>query len=375
MRIAIDARLTYYAQGGIPRYTLNLIRALAAIDIEDQVLVLQRRPDQRTIVSQRNFRRVSMWAPAHHPAEQYLLALELTLLGKMDVVHSTDDIPPFHYRGATVITVHDLGFLLFPHYLTRRSARYYGLIDRAARRADHIIAVSESTKRDLVRLTGTPEAKITVIYEAAESIYYPIHNRIVLDHIHYKYHLPEQYILFVGTIQPRKNLPTLVRAYQSLIDQYKVEADLVIAGARGWLCEQAEQLVADLGLESRVHFLGAVPTADLPPLYNASQMLVLPSYYEGFGLPPLEAMSCGVPVIVSDISAFPEVVGDAAIRVAPEDVDGFTVAMWRLLSDAALRADMIDKGRKRARGFSWERAARETLEVYKMVAGQPRSGD
>ena len=138
MRIAIDARLSYYVQGGITQYTLNLIRALAAIDQEDEYLVFQRRPDQRTIVSQENFRRISLWAPTHHPLEQYFLAAELALQSKMDVVHCTDFIPPFYYRGATVITVHDLAFLLYPHFLTRGSARYYGLIDRAVRDQENL---------------------------------------------------------------------------------------------------------------------------------------------------------------------------------------------------------------------------------------------
>jgi len=373
MRIALDARLSYYVQAGITQYTLNLIQALAAIDSENEYLLLQRRPDQRTIVSQSNFRRVPLLAPTHHPLEQYLLALELPLQGKIDVVHCTDFIPPFYYRGPTVITIHDLAFLLYPHFLTRKAARYYGLIDRAVRRADHVIAVSESTKRDIVRLTGTPERKITVIYEAADVSYAPIHEQEVLQRIRHKYHLADQVILFVGTIEPRKNLPTLIRAYKGLIDNYKSAADLAIVGKQGWLYDDVYRLVDQLGLQQRVHFLGRVPTVDLLYLYNASQMLVLPSYYEGFGLPPLEAMACGVPVIVSDTSVMPEVVGDAALRVGHEDVEGFTVAMWRLLTDDALRADMIAKGHKRVKCFSWERAARETLEVYRKVA-EKRNG-
>jgi glycosyltransferase involved in cell wall biosynthesis len=368
MRIAIDARLSYYVQAGITQYTLNLIRALASIDQENEYLLFQRRPDPQTIISQENFRRVSLWSPTHHPLEQYMLGVELALQRKINVVHCTDFIPPFYYRGRTVITVHDLAFLLYPHFLTRRSARYYGLIDRAVRHATHIIAVSEATKRDLVRLTGAPESKITVIYEAAEPIYYPIHDQKVLTQIHDKYHLPEQVILFVGTIEPKKNLPTLIRAFNDLLDQYRVEADLAIVGKQGWLFDNVYQLVEELGLKERVHFLGRVPTADLPHLYNASQMLVLPSYYEGFGLPPLEAMACGVPVIVSDTPALSEAVADAALRVAPEDDEGLTVAMWRLLTDDGLRADMIAKGLKRAEAFSWKRAAQETLEVYRKVA-------
>jgi len=368
MRIAIDARLSYYMQAGITQYTLNLIRALADIDRENAYSILQRKPDQRIIVEQENFRRLALFAPTHHPLEQYVLGLELALRAKQDVIHCTDFIPPFYYRGPTVVTVHDLAFLLYPHFLTRKAARYYGLIDRAVRHAEHVIAVSEATKRDIVRLTGTPENKITVIYEAADSLYRPVDDRQALDRMHAQYHLPEQFILFVGTIEPRKNLPTLIRAYHGLVEKYKSLADLAIVGRRGWLYDDVYNLVEQLGLQDRVHFLGRVPTLDLLYLYNASRMLVLPSYYEGFGLPPLEAMACGVPVIVSDTSVMPEVVGDAALRVPHEDVEGFTVAMWRLLTDNELRTDMIAKGKKRVQCFSWERAARETLQVYQKVA-------
>lgn len=368
MRIAIDARLSYYVQAGITQYTLNLIRALADIDHENEYSIWQRYPDPRSIVEQENFRRVALWAPPHHPLEQYVLGLELALRSKQDVIHCTDFIPPFYYRGPTVVTVHDLAFLLYPHFLTRKAARYYGLIDRAVRHAEHVIAVSEATKRDIVRLTGTPETKITVIYEAADSLYKPVDDPQALARMHTQYHLPEQFILFVGTIEPRKNLPTLIRAFHGLVARYKTTADLAIVGRQGWLYDDVYNLVEQLDLQDRVHFLGRVPTMDLLYLYNASRMLVLPSYYEGFGLPPLEAMACGVPVIVSDTSVMPEVVGDAALRVSHEDVEGFTVAMWRLLTDHDLRTDMIAKGKKRVQCFSWERAARETLEVYKRVA-------
>jgi glycosyltransferase involved in cell wall biosynthesis len=367
MRIGIDARLGYYVQGGIPQYTRNLIHALASIDQENSYLVFQRRADQRTLISQQNFRRVSLWTPSHHPLEQYLLSLELLAQNGLDVIHWTDFIPPFHYRRPSVITVHDLHFLLYPHFLTRDSARYYGLIDRAVRRANHIIAVSEATKQDLIRLTGTPNNKISVIYEAAESIYFPVQDQEALEHIRTQYHLSDKYILFVGTIEPRKNLKTLIRAFDILLKNYKPQVNLAIVGKPGWLYEDVYQLVEELSLHDTVKFLGHVPTADLPLLYNASQMLILPSFYEGFGLPPLEAMSCGIPVVVSDTSAMPEVVGDAALRVDPEDTEGFAVAMWRFLSDQDLRADMIVKGKKRAKAFSWKRAAQETSEIYRKL--------
>jgi glycosyltransferase involved in cell wall biosynthesis len=154
-----------------------------------------------------------------------------------------------------------------------------------------------------------------------------------------------------------------------LLDDYKRPEGLVLAGSRGWLSEEVYDSVEKLGLDKRVCFLGRVPSEHLLYLYNAARLLVHPSFYEGFGLPPLEAMTCGTPTIVSNVSALPEVVGDAALLIDPHDIDGLTVAMWRVLTDEEQRASLIDKGLKRARMFSWERAAKETLDVYRRVVG------
>ena len=173
--------------------------------------------------------------------------------------------------------------------------------------------------------------------------------------------------MFVSTIEPRKNLPGLLQAYRRLRDEYKRDEVLVLAGAKGWLWEEVYQTVDRLNLEKHVIFLGRVPSADLVYLYNDASLFVLPSFYEGFGLPPLEAMTCGTPVIVSNTSALPEVVGDAALMVDPHDIDGLTVAMWRTLTEPELREDLIQKGFKRAQKFSWQTAAQKTLEVYHIL--------
>ncbi len=177
-------------------------------------------------------------------------------------------------------------------------------------------------------------------------------------------------MLFVGTVEPRKNVPTLLSAFQQVLDHYHPEVDLVLAGSPGWLTDEVYALANRLGLTGRVHFLGRVSDEELVWLYNGARLLVLPSFYEGFGLPPLEAMACGCPVVVSNVSSLPEVVGDAGLLVDPQDADALAVAIWRLLSDAALREEMVAKGLKRAACFSWTRAARETLELYRRVADQ-----
>lgn len=367
MRIGIDARLVFYHNAGIGQYILRLTQALAQINREDQFTIFKSRKDKTQIVTQANFKTERLWTPSHHPLERLALSAEL-LPFSLDVLHSPDFIPPRYTRCPAVITVHDLAFLKYPRFLTRSSARYYGQVDLAARQANHIIAVSESTKRDTVQMLGVPENKITVIYEAAHPLFVPINDPVQLAHVRERHRLPENFVLFVGTIEPRKNLPILLRALRHLRDRYKSDAVLAIAGNRGWLYEQVDQVVTELNLADAVRFLGGVPNEELVYLYNAAKLFVLPSFYEGFGLPPLEAMACGTPVIVSNVSSLPEVVGDAGMLIDPEDVEALAVAMWRVLSDEKLRDEMRTKGLKRAATFSWKRAAQETLQVYRQVA-------
>lgn len=369
MRLGIDARLVHYHQAGISRYCLQLMRALADINKEDQFVIFQSRRDRRTLVEQANFQIRPLWTPSHHPLEQLLLSLELRFT-PLDVLHSPDFIPPFRRRCRSIITIHDLAFLLYPQYLTKSSARYYGQIDQAVRHTDHIIAVSESTRRDIVRLLGVPEPMITVIHEAPRRFFHQLPDVDLRPRLHQRFGLERDFVLFVGTIEPRKNIPTLLSAFQQLLDHYRPEVDLVLAGAPGWLTDELHSLVGRLKLDHRVHFLGRVSDQELVWLYNAARVFVFPSFYEGFGLPPLEAMACGAPVIVSNVSSLPEVVGDAGLLFDPTDPTDLTVAIWRLLSDETLRREMIEKGLRRAARFSWQRAARETLELYRRVAGQ-----
>jgi glycosyltransferase involved in cell wall biosynthesis len=367
MRIGIDARLVYYSRAGIGQYIMRLAEALAKLNTDqDEFILLQSRKDDTRIVNGRNFSRASLWTPSHHWAEQIALRFETGHL-QLDLLHSPDFIPPFRRNCSSVITVHDLAFLLYPHFLTKEAARYYGQIDQAVRNTDHIIAVSESTRQDTIKLLGVSERKITVIHEAANPIYRQVNKDEARHHVSQMYDLDRDYILFVSTIEPRKNLPTLLQAYRKLLDDYQVPEGLALAGSHGWLSEEVYNMVETLNLEEHVRFLGRVPSEDLVYLYNAARLLVHPSFYEGFGLPPLESMTCGTPAITSNVSALPEVVGDAAILVDPNDIDGLTVAMWRVLTDGDLRANLIAKGLKRASLFSWQRAAQETLDVYRQL--------
>ena len=366
MHIGIDARLTYYTAAGIGQYTINLLRALAAIDHEDDFVIFQSRKSTSPLLEQGNFRCLGLWTPSHHRFEPYLLSLEL-LRYQFDLLHSPDFIPPFWGRFKSIITIHDLAFLLYPHFLTRESARYYGRIDQAVRRTDHIIAVSESTRQDIVNLLGVPDEKITVIYEAADPIYRPLDRAEALRIVRDRFGVPERFILFVSTIEPRKNVQGLLRAYRQFLDDYKLDVGLVLAGACGWLVEEVFQLVDELDLRQACHFLGKVTRQELLYLYNAARCLAHPAFYEGFGLTPLEAMTCGTPAVVSNVSSLPEVVGDAALLVDPKDEEGLIVALWRLVTDDDLWAELREKGLQRARAFSWQKTACRTLDVYRRV--------
>ncbi|NIN63504.1 MAG: glycosyltransferase [Anaerolineae bacterium] len=366
MRIGIDARLVYYSRAGIGQYITGLVKGLSECDEDHEFVLLQSRKDKTVLADQPNFFRKSLWTPSHHRFEQVVLPFEISPL-RLDILHSPDFIPPFRRDYKSVITVHDLAFILYPHFLTEESARYYGQIDRAVRHADHIVADSQSTKRDIINFLGVPESKITVIYAAADGEYRPVTDGRSLKTVQEKYSLDGPFLLFVSTIEPRKNLPTLLRAFRRLLDNYKLDVKLTVVGQRGWFCGEVFAVTESLDLSEDIAFLGHVPMEDLVLLYNAAQALVHPSYYEGFGLPPLEAMACGTPSIVANVSSLPEVVGDASLLIPPDDVEGWTVAMWRVLTDDSLHSELSAKGLTRAQLFSWKKAAQATLDLYKRL--------
>lgn len=368
MRIGVDARLMHHQPAGISRYTLHLLQAMAQLNRDDEFVVFQHRKHRTPLITQPNFRRATLFAPVHHPLEQWMLPLEL-LRFPLDLLHSTDFIPPLRSPVAAVITVHDLAFLHWPHFVTKDSAAYYGQIDRAVRHARHIIVPSDNTKQDLIGQLGVPENRVSVIPEAADPSFQPLPVAPTRQAIMEKYELPGAYILFVSTIEPRKNVTGLLHAFHHLRERYRAtDVTLVLAGSHGWLYEETLAVVNSLKLENATRFLGRVSDEELRRLYVGARCHVHPAHYEGFGLPPLEAMACGTPTIVSNSSSLPEVVGDAALLVDPNNPEEIAVAMHRLLIDDDLHGELRAKGLQRAQCFSWESAAHSTLEVYQMVA-------
>ncbi len=297
-------------------------------------------------------------------------------LPECDIFHATEHLLPRLKRCKTVLTVHDLIFALFPeHHLPLNKWFLNRFMPVFVHRADAIITVSESSKRDLIRLYNVPPERITVIYEGVDARFQPNSDPEVSASLRNRYHLPDRFILYVGTIEPRKNLTTLLEAFKQMLVMHsdlKLETlnlKLIIAGRPGWLYQPTFDRIKALGLEDHVHVLGYVPGQDLPALYRAAEVFAFPSLYEGFGLPPLEAMACGTPVVCSNASSLPEVVGDAGILVDSRDVAAWHVALARLLVDVGLREELKQRGLRRAAEFTWQRTARQTLDVYWRLAG------
>ncbi len=375
MRICLDISPAVHHRAGLGRYAQELTEALLHLDKENEYVAfyngprgiapqppLDRLPRLTVGLSNKPWRMSVLLA--HH------LGLNMDrLFPGIDLLHSTDHLLPPLRRVRTVFTVHDLIFLFFPEYHLPLNRWYLTLMmPRFIRRADAVITVSECSRRDLVQVYGLDQARIHVIYEGIDDRFRPVEDREVVAAVRRRYGLPDGFILYVGTIEPRKNLTTLLEAYQTLKGQ-GFESKLVIVGKKGWLYQDFFQRLQELGLEDQVIFPGYVPDDDLPAIYSAAQVFAFPSLYEGFGLPVLEAMDCGTPVVCSNASSLPEVAGQAALTIDPRRPRELAQALQRVLEDAALRAELRGKGLGQAARFSWERAARETLRVYESVLG------
>ena len=371
IRIAIDAHTVGTKLGGNESYAVNLIEALAQIDSANNYTIYVTTNEARDRFSNRwpNFK-VRSTLP-HTP----LIRIPLTLSAELrkhpvDVLHVQFTAPPF-CPCPFVVSIHDLSFEHLPQTFKRRSRTQLRLTVRhSARRAARILSLSEHTRSDIVETYGIEPDRIEAIPLAA-----PDHFRMVIDkrelqRVRHNYGIEGDYILSVGSIQPRKNLARLIKAYAQLRGDCSADKlpKLVLAGKCAWLYDETLRALDQAGVKDSVILTGYVPESDLPALYSSALCFVYPSYFEGFGLPPLEAMKCGAPVVVGNRTSLPEVVGDAGLTVDPFDVDAIAGAIRRLLNDSALRAELSQKGEERASAFTWRETARQTLQIYQDVA-------
>jgi glycosyltransferase involved in cell wall biosynthesis len=371
LHIAIDAHSVGTGLAGNETYITNLIEALAALDTANRyTLYVTKRAALAHFTGRWPHVSLRRTLP-HTPFVRIPLTFPFELRRRpVDLLHVQFTAPPFA-PCPVVSTIHDLAFEHLPETFNRRSWMQMRLtVRRTARTAAHIITPSEFSRRDLIETYNVAPARVTVTLEAAAPHFRPASAEAVTA-VKRRYGIGGDYVLAVGSIQPRKNLVRLVRAYSDL-RRSRSQANLpqlVLVGKRAWLYGETLRAVEQSGVATNVIFTGYVPERDLPALYTGALCFVYPSYFEGFGLPPLEAMSCGTPVIAGDRTSLPEVVGDAGMLVNPFDTDAIGAGLARLIDDEDLRATLRQRGLERAARFDWRDTARRTLQVYEQATG------
>ena len=367
MRIGIDARALSEPGGGEETYTRNVIRALAAVDLDnDYTLFLSPPPPETPLPGAERMRRVVV--QPRDRLVRLLVTFPLALAReRIDVVHAQNTVPPLSPAPA-VVTVHDISYERYPQFFVAAEVRRLRLLmPLMVRRAAVVLTVSEFSRRDLMRRYGVPPDKVVVAPDAVDSSFRPLHDEARLATVRARYGTGERFILCVGNVQPRKNLKTLIAAYVRLRRAGATRHKLVLVGRKTWLFDEIFAAARASGYADDLIFTDYVPDEDLVVLYNAADVFVYPSIFEGFGIPPLEAMACGTPVVTSNTSSLPEVVGDAALTVDPLDGEALAGAIATLLGDDELRAELSARGCRRAAIFSWESTARIILGAYQRV--------
>jgi glycosyltransferase involved in cell wall biosynthesis len=383
VRIALDVSLVPGQRVGVGQYAYQLARALGHVDRVNSYILYPvfyfivnpdyHRAELPVAANMRVAHRrlppdlvLSLWG--RERSEQF----KEYLLGRADIVHSTTFCAPRFRapRRRLVATIYDCTFVTHPEsHLVANVEHCLRGTRLAIERADVLIAISESTRRDLIERMGAPADRIVVTQLAADPGLARVTDPVRLAQVRRRYGLPERFVLSLGAMEPRKNLARLLEAFVALAPAVRKDVTLVVAGAQGWLNDSIHEQVQKLGLGDSVRFAGYIEEADLAAVYSLATVFAYPSLWEGFGLPVLEAMACGTPVLTANVSSLPEGAGDAAVLVPPNDVDAIAEGLGRLLEDDTLRRQLSERGYRRAASFSWERCALETLAVYKAVTG------
>lgn len=374
MHIGIDVTSAVMQGGGIGRYTRELVQAVIALDQSNQYTLFSAPPPEGKSLT-------AVFPPSAHISHKlsplneawlyrlwYRARLPLPVqwfTGKLDLFHSPDFVlPPVQGAVPTLLTVHDLSFVHYPQVYPQVLVDYLNrVVPWSVGRATHILADSAATKADLMAVWAVPAEKITVLYSGVGEAFVRVDEAGRITAVRQQYHLGDApYLLTVGTVQPRKNYQMLIQAFAPIAAQWPHQ--LVIAGGKGWLYDEMMAEVEKQGLNGRVHFTGFVADDDLPALYSGAELFVMPSVYEGFGIPLLEAMACGVPSLASNVSSLPEVGGETAVLLPPHDTAAWTAAIDRLLNSQPLQKEMAEAGYKQVQKFSWQQAAAQLLTLY-----------
>jgi glycosyltransferase involved in cell wall biosynthesis len=383
MRIAVDYTAAVNQTAGIGRFVRSLIKAVTEIDKRNQYLLVHARPNDDAVLEFPTAPNVSrrplpiqerlltiLWHRANLPVPIDVFT------GAIDLFHSPDFVLPPLRAARSILTVHDLAFLLFPE-CAHEALREYLLrvVPHSARRASFVVADSENTANDVICLLGVPPERVAVVPGGVDARFQPVTDPEGLQAMRRRLQVESApYVLFVGVIEPRKNLQGLIAAFELAKKRYRLPHKLVVVGRKGWLSDGIYEKYQRSSVREDIVFPGFIPDADLPTLYSAAAALVMPSFYEGFGLPLLEAMACGTPVIASNAASLPEVVGDAAPQVDPNDIDALAETLAQILQDNGLRAINRVRGLERAAQFTWHAAAQKLLDVYERVGASARAG-
>ncbi|MEW5960376.1 MAG: glycosyltransferase family 1 protein [Chloroflexota bacterium] len=378
MRIGIDYTAALKQSGGIGRYTRGLITTLAHLDDKNSYTLLATpdapRAGLQPFQARQNFCHKIYPLPERWLTigwHRFFLPVPVEwLAGPLDLFHSPNFILPPTRHAKTLLTVHDLSFMRHPQGAVESLRRWLKkVVPRSLARADHILADSQSTKQDLIDIFNLDADTITVVGAGVEERFRPITDPAVLAAIRRRYRLPPQdkLILGLGTLEPRKNFTGLIAAFNR--SPVRATHHLVIAGGKGWLYDDIFAAAAASPAADRIHLIGFVADTDLPALYSLADIFAYPSHYEGFGIPVIEALACGTPVICANNSSLPEVAGPAALLVEATDLAALAEGLQRLATDPALRRQAIEQGLQQARQFTWTAAARRLLAVYRQLAG------
>lgn len=361
-KILVNGLLIDEKSAGIGHYGYALINALSKINKDYEISVMARQGIA--------FDGVRMIHKKYKGSLKRVAAEQLFLLkeyGEYDLVHFIDySSPVIGTKKPFIVTIHDISFYKYPDtfsFVSRKIKQF--ITPFSIKRAAKIIADSESTKRDILSRFNIDESGVEVIYPGRPD-YGRVEDKCKIEEAKRKYGVDGDYILYLGTLEPRKNIVRLIEAYESLVKE-GIKEKLVIAGKKGWLYEEIFLKVQSAGLEKKVIFTGYVDEMDKPCLYSGARVFVYPSLYEGFGLPPLEAMTCGTPVVVSHTSSLPEVVGDAGIFVDPKNIDSISKGIYDIITNSSLRERISASGKARSKLFCWQKAAKKVLEIYDEV--------
>lgn len=365
MKIGIDCRTIQEAEpAGTARYTFELVQALLDIDDKNNYVLFFNKEPGKELFDKPNVKIVLLPHSKISFISNHVLFSQALSREKLDVFHGTANMIPIGYGKNCVLTIHDLAIYQNPEWFPPQGFSTRIVVPKSIAKAKKIIAVSESTKHDLMRIFRVPKEKIEVIYEGAPSAPPALEDGL-LDRFGLR--TSEPYFLFIGTIEPRKNLATLLSAYRLLCQKHTNAPRLIFAGGRGWKNEDFFETIKKWNLDSRVSLLGYVSEKEKQALLQHAMVFVYPSLYEGFGLPILEAMALGTPVLSSRTSSIPEVVGGAAVLVDPNDDEEIAKGLEKLWKDASFRSELIAKGKERVKLFDWKKTAEKTLRVYQGV--------